>query len=122
MVQNVGDKCTKYFNQDEAKETLRGIYDKGAPIVSRKYRYRSGAVYNGQWIGGIRHGQGTMVWLDSARYEGQWDYNQASGSGKFIHVDGDIYEGKWLNNQANGFGVYTRMNGARYSGNWKNDL
>ncbi len=60
---------------------------------SRQVTYKNGATYKGQWLGGFRHGQGTMVWADGAKYEGEWNYGQAFGHGKFTHVDGDTYEG-----------------------------
>ena len=42
------------------------------PIITRKYTYKTGAIYEGQWLGGLRHGEGTMEWPDGARYEGMW--------------------------------------------------
>ena len=71
---------SKYFVEEEANETLRGIFEKDAPIEERTYIYKTGAVYEGQWKGGMRHGIGTMKWADgSATYIGEWQYNQASG-------------------------------------------
>ena len=112
---------TKYFKAKESAETLGGIYEKNAPIQQKQYKYKTGAIYNGQWKGGLRHGSGIMTWADGARYEGEWQYNQASGKGKFFHADGDVYDGNWNNNKANGFGVYTNQRGARYEGYWKDD-
>mmetsp|Transcript_5186 Transcript_5186/g.6911 ORF Transcript_5186/g.6911 Transcript_5186/m.6911 type:complete len:109 (+) Transcript_5186:303-629(+) len=66
---------SKYFKSDEAKETLNGVYRDEASLEHKVYTYRTGAVYTGQWKGGLRHGKGTMVWVDSARYEGDWNYN-----------------------------------------------
>lgn len=35
------------------------------------YTYKcSKAVYSGEWIGGMRHGTGTMTWSDGAIYQG----------------------------------------------------
>ena len=98
---------TKYFKGMESYETLTGVYNKNKPIELKAYTYKTGAVYNGQWKGGLRHGNGTMVWTDGAKYEGEWSYNQAHGNGKFYHSDGDVYDGSWINNKANGSGVYT---------------
>ena len=30
----------------------------------------SGAVYEGEWLNGVRDGQGKQEWLDGSRYEG----------------------------------------------------
>jgi len=66
---------SKYFKSDEAKETLNGAYRDNVRLEHKAYTYRTGAVYTGQWKGGLRHGKGTMLWVDSARYEGDWQYN-----------------------------------------------
>lgn len=57
--------------------------------------FKNGAVYQGQWLGDMKHGYGVQVWPDGARYEGYWRYNKACGKGKFWHVDGDVFEGEW---------------------------
>ena len=59
---------SKYFKTEEANETLKGVFDKDAPIEEREYQYKTGSVYIGQWKGGMRHGQGTMKWIDGASY------------------------------------------------------
>ena len=112
-------KSSNYFTEEEAKETQSNKkFDKDAPLKNKVHTYRSGAIYTGQWKGGLRHGQGTMVWTDNARYEGQWQFNAAFGRGKFFHADGDIYHGEWLNNKAHGHGIYSNEKGARYEGDW----
>ena len=36
-------------------------------------RYRSGNVYEGEWMANNRHGQGIMRWVDlDESYNGQW--------------------------------------------------
>ena len=112
---------SKYFTQEEAKETVGGEFQHLEGVQTRDHTYTSGSVYSGQWLGGLRHGNGTMKWADGARYEGEWSYNMASGKGKFFHVGGDIYDGKWANNKANGYGTYMNTKGARYEGMWKDD-
>jgi hypothetical protein len=40
-------------------------------LAYQKYKYeRSGNVYEGQWLGGFRHGEGKIVFSDGAKYEG----------------------------------------------------
>ena len=116
---------SKYFTIDESKETV-SKYQKYNPKAKREeralYTFKTGATYQGQWLGGFRDGYGIQIWPDGARYEGQWKDNRAHGHGKFIHVDGDIYEGNWINDKANGFGTYIHVNGAKYEGQWKDDL
>ena len=63
---------SKYFKSDEARETLDGAYQDATPLKRRVHTYKTGAIYTGQWKGGLRHGRGSMVWPDNARYEGDW--------------------------------------------------
>ena len=52
-----------YFNQPEAKETLtKDKFNPVAPLVRRTHNYPSGAVYVGEWKGGMRFGKGLMIW------------------------------------------------------------
>ncbi|CAI2371568.1 unnamed protein product [Moneuplotes crassus] len=117
-------KESRYFRLEESQETIQKgkVYNFDQPRATKKYTYKSGAVYEGEWKGGFRDGIGTQKWPDGAIYEGSWRFNKAEGKGKFTHVDGDIYEGDWVDNKANGFGVYNHNNGATYHGYWKNDL
>lgn len=68
----------KYFKSEEGAETLTGTYDpKNKKIETREHTYKTGAIYKGEWLGGMRHGKGVMEWPDKARYEGEWDLNHA---------------------------------------------
>ena len=87
-----------YFKSAEQKETLtKDMFNPNAPLVERCHTYPSGAVYIGQWKGGMRFGIGLMTWKDKSRYEGEWEYNQISGEGTFKHKSGDSYTGTWSN-------------------------
>ena len=81
----------------------------------------SGAVYEGEWLNGVRDGHGKQEWLDGSRYDGQWRNGKANGQGKLYHADGDVYEGEWVDDKANGNGTYTHANGAKYVGSWRDD-
>ena len=52
----------------------------------------SGAVYEGEWLDGVRDGYGRQEWPDGSKYEGEWRTGKANGNGKLYHADGDIYE------------------------------
>ena len=59
----------KYFLEEEFWETISKtkVFDTNTRPNVSEYRYKcSGAVYSGQWIGGFRHGEGTMTWNDGA--------------------------------------------------------
>ena len=87
----------------------------------QKVQFKSGATYEGEWIGNSKDGYGVQEWPDGARYEGYWKSNRAHGKGKFYHTDGDYFEGEWIDDQANGYGTYQHANGNSYKGYWKSD-
>lgn len=64
---------SRYFTQEENLETVKEgkVYDPDQSRVKKKYTYKSGAVYNGEWKGGFRDGYGTQKWVDGAQYEGR---------------------------------------------------
>ena len=67
---------SQYFKQTEAQETLTGaMFDPNAPIETRTFEYSTGAVYEGQWKGGLRHGKGEMKWDNDTSYVGDWELN-----------------------------------------------
>ena len=70
------DNTSRYFKQEEAQETLTDqVFKLDGELEVREYEYKTGSVYNGEWLGGMRHGQGKMVWADNGCYEGKWLYN-----------------------------------------------
>lgn len=96
QVKRHGKPPYRYFSSDEVKETLSGInklatyHDKRQP-----YRYRSGGVYVGQWLGGFRDGWGVMIWANECKYEGFWSFSRPYGEGRFTLQDGRFFEGQW---------------------------
>lgn len=106
-VQRLSARSAGYLER-EAKELLR-LQGKGAAVQDWvPYTFDSGAVYTGEWSGGMRHGYGRQTWPDGTTYEGQWSEGSASGSGRFVHRGGDVFEGQWRQNVASGLGAYYR--------------
>jgi hypothetical protein len=86
----------RYFSTEEVKETLSGTNALATFREKRQpFRYRSGAVYVGQWLGGFRDGWGVMIWANEAKYEGFWSYSRPYGEGRFTLQDGRFFEGQW---------------------------
>ncbi|OMJ73423.1 hypothetical protein SteCoe_27905 [Stentor coeruleus] len=86
---------SSFFPQMDIFETLSN-----SPITKRedhKHIYISGTVYEGQWLGGFRHGIGKVQWPDGSCYEGEWSYGYPYGKGEFTHSDGEVFKGKWIN-------------------------
>lgn len=97
---------SNYFDRESAE-----LKDLSAPSTSstkehRRHTFKTGATYDGQWIGNTRSGFGVQRWADGASFEGQWKEDRANGGGVFQHSNLDVYVGEWRNNVAHGCGTY----------------
>lgn len=87
-----------YFSREEVLETLNSNTILAAEHTQKPaYRYTSGAVYTGQWLGGFRDGWGIMVYPLGEKYEGYWSFGRPFGQGKFTYEGGQCYYGRWGN-------------------------
>lgn len=83
-----------YFTPDLIHQTLR--HAKASILRTHsKHTYMSGAVYEGEWRGGFRDGQGKMLWTDGAQFIGKWSWGWPVGIGRFEGPEGEVFEGKW---------------------------
>ena len=57
---------------------------------------KDGAVYDGQFAGGLMEGDGTVNFADGSTYEGTWRMGAQIGDGIFRSPDGVTYEASWL--------------------------
>lgn len=92
---------------------------------SHKYVFRSGAVYEGEWQKGSRHGEGQQRWADGAVYIGEWYRGLASGKGRLTLVDGESFTGEFVSGRAHGWGTFEFKSGAAcavYRGEFRCDL
>ena len=111
-----------YFSSEEYFETITNNKISEAQIVEKSYSYKSGALYTGQWLGGFRHGQGTMKWIDGTYYEGEWNLGYSEGKGILVYVNGDYMKGQFMYNKLNGYGeCYNNELCYEYKGYWEND-
>lgn len=85
------------------------------------HEFENGAVYEGQWNFGLRHGKGKQIWKDGSRYDGFWENNKENGKGRMIYADGDVYEGDWKDGKRHGNGKYVHLDGTEYNGFWCED-
>jgi hypothetical protein len=81
-------------------------------------------LYEGQWVNGKKHGQGTMTYSDGISvYKGEWKYGFQDGLGIIKYADGiSMYEGEWKNGIPNGLGKNKYANGDVYEGQWVNGM
>ena len=83
------------------------------------FRYKTKAVYSGDFYQGRPHGTGTYLFSNGNKYIGKWKQNVREGNGKMIFASGDRYEGSFVRNRFHGFGIYYFDNGNRYEGYWE---
>ena len=92
--------------------------------------YKSGAVYDGDWIENRKFGQGSYYYPQSndyaIKYEGTIQNGNYSGLGSLHYKNGDIYKGQWEDNKKCGYGVIVYSEGDkirdRYEGYYSDDL
>ena len=93
--------------------------DEGKRNGSGTMRFRSGEVYEGQWVGGQCEGEGQFTYSNGNVYSGQWVANRKQGKGKLCYArSGCVYEGDWVDDKKDGRGTYTFANGSQYEGEW----
>ena len=52
-------------------------------------------VYEGQYLNGKFHGQGTATWANGNKYVGGWKDDKFHGQGTYTWADGNKYVGEW---------------------------
>ena len=56
-------------------------------------QFSNGAIYQGQWLQGKKHGQGVESYPDGSEYTGKFANNEREGFGKVIYADQASVEG-----------------------------
>ncbi|XDV44656.1 hypothetical protein PO909_012905 [Leuciscus waleckii] len=51
--------------------------------------------YTGEFVQGMRHGQGQFLYASGAVYSGEWKHDKKHGQGKYTFENGRVYEGKF---------------------------
>ena len=89
-------------------------------------KYSDGSEYTGDWVNGVRQGQGTMTY-NNGIYDGEWQNDKKNGNGTYTWNDGKKYDGAYVDDVRNGKGVFSNWvdltNGysGTYYGESKND-
>lgn len=85
----------------------------------------SGAIngtYEGTMVGGKFHGKGRLTYTDGAVYEGDFVSGIRTGKGVFIWAeDGQRYEGDFVNGKRHGYGVMKFPDGRIQQGRFENN-
>ena len=122
---------SKYFQDANYYETIQWkktidlsvLFDPNPKLEKRVYVYKkTKSTYNGEWLGGFRHGKGTMIFSDGTTYEGQWQLGLAHGQGRLEVMNGTLYEGEWSFSRAYGQGrLIDSEDNTQYVGDFERD-
>ncbi|MBP7184178.1 MAG: caspase family protein [Saprospiraceae bacterium] len=107
-----------YFSVNMSAQCVKGNCLNGTGV----YKFKSGAVYEGEFIKGLFNGRGKLKYSNGEYFEGQWKNQYKDGLGLMFYASGDKYEGYFSQNKRNGNGTMKFANKEVYAGNWANDL
>lgn len=75
--------------------------------------------YEGEWVNGYKHGNGTLKFADGGYYEGEFIDSQITGYGIRVWPNGSEYKGQWKNGEKHGEGTFeNHTTGEKYEGDW----
>ena len=83
-----------------------------------KYRFKNGALYEGEMSYGKIHGLGTLKFANGDVYKGYWKMNKREGEGILNSIDGYSYQGTFANNKMQGVGRVYDVSGGYFEGVW----
>lgn len=81
-------------------------------------RYASGT-YTGEFVAGLQHGHGKMVWDSGTVYEGEWVNGTIHGEGTIVWDSGITYTGEFADGELHGTGTMTYTDGRKRTGRWE---
>jgi|GEM_PF-214141 len=91
----------------------------GVKTGDGSYQDADGLRYEGHFVDGKFHGQGTAWYPDGSRYEGEWENGERYGDGRLRAADGSSYSGQFEDNEFSGQGTLTLANGDVLTGQWR---
>merc|ERR1711974_543007 len=85
--------------------------------------HQSGNRYKGDYVDGIKEGQGIFWWTSGPhageRYEGEFRHDRRNGVGVYWFANGDVFEGHWINGKRHGQGqMMFESDGNILNGTW----
>lgn len=84
------------------------------------YRWKNGAVYEGDYDHGMRQGLGSYRYRNGTVYRGSWKNGVKSGPGTITYTNGDSFSGVFDEDRKNGKGCYTYAStGAKFYADWR---
>jgi uncharacterized protein (TIGR02145 family) len=83
--------------------------------------YKNGEKLVGHWEKDLFNGSGTLSQENGDKYIGGWKAGLYEGEGRVEYINGDSFIGHFTNGQRNGPGVYQYKNGSKKDGDWSSD-
>lgn len=87
-----------------------------------------GSVYEGTFVGGKMHGEGTISYRSrppasyTLQYTGQWEDGRWHGRGKWTGSKGASYDGEWRQHRRHGYGISVGADGqVWFRGYWRHN-
>jgi hypothetical protein len=115
------DKCTARGNGNYicTFKPVKGPNEKLGPSPFRSYegpvsKFPDGLYPSG--YGGLKQGQGMILFPDNSRYEGSFSRGEPNGSGTFTFANGDRYNGGIQRGVPHGRGNFAFANSGTYDG------
>ena len=96
-----------------------GEYVDGLKDGQGRFFYVVGSVYEGQWKHDMKQGTGTEVYADGAKFEGEFNQGTRHGKGTLQYANGDSYEGEWSWDMKHGGGTFRWAAGTVYEGEFR---
>ena len=111
--------ATRVYDDGDMSGTYVGNFVNGLRSGNGTMSYNDGRVYTGQWSNDWANGKGTGIWPNGDKYDGEFRDGLFHGYGKLTFSDGTVYEGQYSDGRANGNGRMIHINGDKYEGEWK---
>ncbi len=93
-----------------------GLWADGKPNGEGSYFYANGDIYSGNWVNGVKSGNGAFVsGKDDSQLVGTW-VNGTLTKGKWLFADGTTWHGNFKKNKPIGPGVFYFPNGTQQEG------
>jgi len=74
-------------------------------LANPQFKEFPGGWYYGEFVNGMRHGEGIFFWPYGEAYMGSWANDMRNGYGIFRNSNGSVRIGTWLNRRLIGHGV-----------------
>lgn len=90
-------------------------------LVGKLEAYTRVSYNNGEWLGGVKTGDGTWQGETGLRYEGEFVDGEFHGHGTAWYPDGGRYEGDWKQGSRHGEGLWRSPDSTTYTGQFQHD-